>query len=87
MADEKYIFNGSGNQGEVVDRLVLEGTSTNPKRYLDNGGDAETLTEEEVKNLRKAGYKLTKQSESAAEKEVAASEVTTGSDFVKKGGK
>jgi hypothetical protein len=66
---EKYVFHGSSNQGEVVDRLVLGGTSTAPERYLDSGGAAGVLTEEEVKKLRNAGYKLTKQSGEVAEKQ------------------
>lgn len=61
MADEneqdntpksKYKLVGAKGPGEKVDRIILEGTSSNPDRYIDTGGDAE-LTEAEAADLRK----------------------------------
>lgn len=57
-----FKLEGSKAQGEVVDRIILEGSSVFPERYLDLDG-TEYLTEEEEQDLRDRGYKLRKVSE------------------------
>lgn len=71
VTGEKYYFHGSKNQGEVVDRVVLSGTSVNPERFLEVGGPSEVLTDEEVKELRAMGYDLRQLSEKQLEKEAS----------------
>lgn len=48
----RYKLVGAKGQGEKVDRLVLEGTSSNPTRYIDVGGEGE-MTEKEAEVARK----------------------------------
>lgn len=62
MADEtteRYRLLGMKGQGEKVDRVVLEGSSADPVRYIDLGGEGD-LTEEEVKDLRASGHDIRK---------------------------
>lgn len=66
MATESYKFNGTKTPGEVVNRLVLEGSSTNPARYVEVGSTIE-LTDEEVKDLRSRNFNLTKASDDSEE--------------------
>jgi hypothetical protein len=47
----RYKFIGTKGPGEKVDRLVLEGTSANPIRYIDVGGEGE-MTEAEAETVR-----------------------------------
>lgn len=48
----RYKLVGAKGQGERVDRLVLEGTSSNPTRYIDLGGEGD-MTEKEAETARK----------------------------------
>jgi hypothetical protein len=95
MADEevkrseatgRYKLVGAKGSGERVDRVLLEGTSTNPVRYLDLGTEID-LTEEEAEeirsrhqvNLRKVGdseREITESSSKAAQQ--AAQAATAG---------
>jgi hypothetical protein len=64
-AQEKFVYKlmGSKGSGERVDRVVLEGTTANPVRYIDLGGEAE-MTEEEAKQVSAEHYvRLRKQGE------------------------
>lgn len=51
-AKATYRLVGAKEPGERIDRLVLEGSSTNPVRYIDLGGEGE-LTEAEAEVARK----------------------------------
>lgn len=57
----KLVGTGTKNQGERVDRVVLEGTSSYPTKALNLGGEAVELTEDEVTRLRADGYEIKKQ--------------------------
>lgn len=56
---ENYRFTGMKESGEKVDRIILEGSSHEPVRWIDLGGEGE-LTESEVTELRASGHKLSK---------------------------
>lgn len=62
----RYRFDGTKNEGEKVDRIVLEGSSTDPTRWIDLNGEAE-LSPEEVESLRERGYKLHKTSSTSVD--------------------
>lgn len=63
MADtEKYRVLGASNPGQTLSRVIVEGSSTNPKRYADVGDEIE-LTEEEHTRLKASGVKLRKASD------------------------
>lgn len=68
MSDEAgtYKLMGSNRPGEKVDRIVLEGPSSDPTRYIDLG-EKGNLTAEEVTQLRRQGYKITKQADGESE--------------------
>lgn len=68
-----YKFGGSKTPGDGTNRLVLEGTSVNPDRYVDVGGTIE-LSDDEVKELRERGFSFTKTSDSGDDEESASSE-------------
>jgi len=53
-----YKLTGTRNVGEVVDRILLEGSSHTPVAYID-ANNAAPLTEDQVKEYRNMGYKLT----------------------------
>lgn len=53
----KLVGSGSNNQGEVIDRIVLEGPSYAPTSFIDSTHAAE-LTDEQVKKFRASGHKL-----------------------------
>lgn len=55
----KYRLTGHKEPGRRVSRLILEGTTSDPKRFVDNGGVID-LTSDEVTDLRKRGYELKK---------------------------
>jgi len=57
---DKYKLYGSKRQGERVDRVLLKGTSTNPEEYLEVGGEAVELDEEQVAELRARGVNIRK---------------------------
>lgn len=59
MATARYKLKGSKNLGERVDRVILEGSSANPVRFIDLNGEGD-LTEEELQTLRADGYELVK---------------------------
>lgn len=48
----RYKLQGSKGDGERVDRVVLEGTTMDPVRFIDLHGEAE-MTEEEAESVRK----------------------------------
>jgi hypothetical protein len=45
------ILRGSKQRGQRVSRLVLEGSSSNPVRYIDLNGDPIEVTDEELASL------------------------------------
>jgi hypothetical protein len=45
------ILRGSKQRGQRVSRLVLEGSSSNPARYIDLNGDPFEVTDEELAAL------------------------------------
>lgn len=57
-----YRLTGTRNIGEVVDRILVEGSSHDPEVYID-ADNAAPLTEEQVARFRKMGYKLTEVNE------------------------
>lgn len=57
---EVYKFVGMKDAGYNVERIIVEGSTSNPERYVDKGGTIE-LTDEEVKHLRGLGHNLVKQ--------------------------
>lgn len=59
MATEKYTYKGSKVPGKGAGRVILEGSVSDPKRYVDVGKDID-LSEDEVKNLRAKGLNLVK---------------------------
>lgn len=63
----EYKLYGSKRQGERVDRVILEGTSSNPVKWMDVGGDAVELSEENVAELRSRGVDIRKSSSSSDE--------------------
>lgn len=66
----KYKFKGRKTHGDTTARLVLEGSTSDPKRYVDRDGEIE-LTDEEVESLRKNGYDFHKVGESEEEQKSA----------------
>lgn len=52
-----YKLTGTKNVGEVIDRIVVEGSSHSPEVYID-ANNAAPLTEEQVNEYRGMGYKL-----------------------------
>jgi hypothetical protein len=62
-----YKFGGSKTEGREVSRLILEGSSTNPTRYVDLGGSVE-LTDEEYERF-KGSYKLRKTDDDGGEEQ------------------
>jgi len=57
---DKYKLYGSKREGERVDRVLLKGTSSNPEEYLEVGGEAVELNEEQVTSLRAQGIDIRK---------------------------
>jgi hypothetical protein len=68
MADSYKLY-GTKVRGEKVNRVILEGTSAHPVRWIDVRGDSVELTEEEVETLRARGLELRKQVSSSEEPE------------------
>jgi len=66
MADSYKLY-GTKVRGEKVNRVILEGTSASPVRWIDVRGDPVELTEEEVETLRGRGLELRKQVSSSDE--------------------
>jgi hypothetical protein len=62
MAEQDYKFLGMKADWDRTNRLILEGTSTNPERYVDRGGTIK-LSDEEAERLKKSGVKLRKADE------------------------
>jgi hypothetical protein len=60
----EYKLHGSKRQGERVDRVVLEGSSVDPVRSIETGGESVELSEEEVTRLRASGLDIRKVSSS-----------------------
>jgi hypothetical protein len=56
---ERYRLLGMKTPGEKVDRVILEGSSTDPVRYIDLGGEGD-LTADELADLRASGHDLRK---------------------------
>lgn len=63
----RYKLLGTKNQGEQIARVVLEGSTSNPKRWIDLDGRAD-LTESEVERLRRQGLILHKVGEATGDK-------------------
>jgi hypothetical protein len=57
---DKYKLYGSKREGERVDRVLLKGTSSDPEEYLEVGGEAVELNEEQVASLRAQGIDIRK---------------------------
>ena len=55
----RYKLTGTKNSGEKVGRVILEGTTADPARFIDLGGEGD-LTDEEHKRLVAGGYRLRK---------------------------
>jgi hypothetical protein len=53
-----YKLTGTRNPGEVINRIIVEGSSHSPEVYID-ADNAAPLTEDQVKEYRKSGYTLT----------------------------
>lgn len=67
MATE-YVFKGSSKEaGDKTNRLILEGSYVDPKRYMDLNGDPVELSDEEVAGLKKNGWKIHKAGETGEE--------------------
>jgi hypothetical protein len=66
---DKYKLHGSKRPGEKVDRVLLEGTSSNPVKWIDVGGDAVELNEEQVAELRSRGVDVRKSGSTSDEPE------------------
>jgi hypothetical protein len=75
---EVYKFTGMKDLGTHVDRIIVEGSTSNPERYVDLGGTIE-LTEEEASDLKASGHKLTKQSEESSKDDSGEGEPERGS--------
>lgn len=75
---ETYRFTGSKVQGDNTQRIILEGSTSDPKRFIDRGNSGE-MTEEEVKEYRAMGFNFTKLNEEqvATEQEKAESGADT----------
>lgn len=48
----KVKYTSNKGQGDGTTRIILEGTSTEPERFVDQGGEIE-LTDKELASLRK----------------------------------
>lgn len=66
MATETYKYGGSSQSGRGSGPLIRKGSILNPEESVEIGETVE-LTEDEVKELRASGLKLTKASESDEE--------------------
>jgi hypothetical protein len=65
----EYKLYGTKNQGERVNRVILEGSSSNPVRTIEVGGDAVELTEQEAEALLARGLDLRVRQGSGSEEE------------------
>lgn len=76
-ARETYRVQGTSVEGQTLSRVIVEGSSTNPKRYADVGGDIE-LSEAEAADLKASGVKLRKQSDPDDSSDSASSDDSSG---------
>jgi len=76
----EYKLYGSKRPGEKVDRVLLEGTSSNPEKVMVRGGDPVELSDESVAELRARGIDLRKVSSAGESEEKAETETETASD-------
>lgn len=74
----EYKLHGSKRQGERVDRVILEGTSSNPVKWMEVGGDAVELSEEQVADLRARGVDLRKSGSTSDEPDQPDQQSATG---------
>lgn len=74
-----YRFKGSKRQGDNTERLILEGSVEDPKRFVDRGGTVE-LSDDEVTELRASKYEFVKVSDEQAESDSGEQEPVKGQD-------
>lgn len=63
-----FKFTGMKNDWDKTSRLIAEGSVSKPVRYADKGGTLE-LTDDEAKELRAQGFKLSESSEDQTQAE------------------
>lgn len=55
-----YRFTGAKGQGEIIDRIIIEGSSSDPKVVLELGGEIELTEAEAVAFRNEYGVNLKK---------------------------
>lgn len=52
---DKYKLIGSKHQGQKMDRVILEGSTSNPIRWMDREGEPVELSEDDLATLKGMG--------------------------------